>query len=899
MPRTTPRTSASLFSRQVLQQKDPFMQKYVILPLLCIAFFTSHAYAETVFDTLLPVPREIRPQQGVFTIPAGVNCSLTAPAGEAGSRLRDRLTESLDRAGVQGSIEVSEQGAFSLSLWSAGAAVVFPPNPEVLPENARTEGYLLAILPEGLSIQAESERGLFHGMMTLEQLLLGAKATGAADLPCVLMRDWPALAMRGFSEDYGRDQLPTLEEHKRSIRNLARFKINTYLWFIEPDHFVYAFDPDISTEYDRFTFDEIRELVAYAKNYYMEIIPTVELLGHMEQTLRHEKYWPLAEMPNGGGDLCAVCDDSFELVQKMVGEIAPAFGGRYFHCGLDESYAIGKGRSEQAVKEKGIERVFADYYTKMNDLVKSHGQTMMMYADIVLNHPAMIDLLPKDIVMMFWDYMPRDTYPGLTTLRDKGLPVTALSGLWSWNNLYPLYPPGFKNMETLAAQAEKDGAVGHFVSTWGDGYKGAAGINLSEWDLYGVAYCASVSWNTLPVPMDAFSRAYGAQFFGSGDPALAEALTRLARCQGEDLGRVCQARQMLHCDADAAVWGMAGTDEPTLAFWKKLLEDSRAVHETISPMKTALNPDDLAAIDLAARLLHGAANMALAFHGIGTAMDQPDFDRDKAAGQLKVLAVEHQALWEAYQAVWLTTNRPLNLVHLGKVWSATTEGLTQLADDVRSGEFPAIPEKGLKSTFTFDGENGAAWKNEESTLTLAPAADAPAPEIRPGGPTDKGGYLRLEHGSRCEAVDSGRLLDFRTSPLLAEMWVRHAGQQEQQYGATLVSYGLGGGWRLGLNHKGEALFTLYAIGEVAGTKSIVRPDNQWHHLAVNFHECRLVDFYIDGVLTEQLELPGYPRSPENPLVRIGNEIALVTPFVGDIDRIRIGAGVFEAKELDR
>lgn len=868
--------------------------------LFCLLSCTTGVYAEGVFDTLIPTPREIQPQQGVFVLPVtSVNCILTAPTGETSARLRDRWLESLERTGLSCDVHTAEGDWFSLVLAAPNASTDALPTLEPLPEKAQDEGYCLTINPSNIILRAESEKGLFYGMMTLEQILLAVKAHKVSEIPCAILLDWPALALRGFSEDYGRDQLPTLEEHKRSIRDLARFKINTYLWFIEPDHFVYAFDPEISTDYDRFTFDEIREMVAYAKQYYMEIVPTVELLGHMEQTLRHDRYKPLAEMPGGGGDLCAACEESFELVRKMVGEIAPAFGGRYFHCGLDESYAIGKGRSAEAVKEKGIECVFADYYTKMNDLIKSHGQTMMMYADIVLNHPDMIDLLPKDIVMMFWDYASRDEYLGLTALRDKGLPVTALSGLWSWNNLYPLYPPAFKNMETLAAQAEQDGALGHFVSTWGDGYKGAAGINLNEWDQYGVAYCAALSWNTAPVPMDAFSRAYAAQFYGSGEAALAEALTRLARCQGEDLSRVCQARQMLHCDPDAAVWSMAGADESGLAFWKNLAAESAAVHDTLDAMKPVLNADYLATLDLAARLLHGAAEMALAFHDIGTAMAKADFNREQAAVRLDALAENHETLWEAYRQAWLSTNRPLNILHLNRVWSETTNGITRLAGEIRSSAFPAVTEKGLKAAFSFDGEDGAAWAADPGGLTLGPAADAPVPEIQPGGPSGQGGYLHLDHGTRCEALDSERRLDLRMAPLLVEAWVRHTGQEEQQYGATIVSYGLGGGWRLGLNHKGETLFTLYGIGEQAGSKSILPPDGQWHHVAVNFRECRLIDFYIDGALTEQLELPGYPRSPSTPLLRIGNEIALVTPFAGDIDRVRISAGVFEEKELDQ
>ncbi|MCP4644377.1 MAG: LamG domain-containing protein, partial [bacterium] len=141
-------------------------------------------------------------------------------------------------------------------------------------------------------------------------------------------------------------------------------------------------------------------------------------------------------------------------------------------------------------------------------------------------------------------------------------------------------------------------------------------------------------------------------------------------------------------------------------------------------------------------------------------------------------------------------------------------------------------------------------------------------------------------------------LDFGIAPFLVEAWVRHKGQREQQYGATVFSYGLGGGFRLGINHKGAVLFTLYGIGEAAGTRSIVPPDGEWHHVAVNFHDCHAVDMYVDGKLTERLDLRGAPRRPSSPLIRIGNEIGLVTAFDGDIDRVRVSRGLYGAEELD-
>lgn len=143
-----------------------------------------------------------------------------------------------------------------------------------------------------------------------------------------------------------------------------------------------------------------------------------------------------------------------------------------------------------------------------------------------------------------------------------------------------------------------------------------------------------------------------------------------------------------------------------------------------------------------------------------------------------------------------------------------------------------------------------------------------------------------------------RVLDFQIAPFLVEAWVRHHGQREQQYGASIFSFGLGGGFRLGLNHKGEVLFTLYGIGETAGKNSIVPPDGQWRHIAVSFHDGHQVDTYIDGQRTGRMDLKGFPRSPADPLIRIGNEIALVTPFEGDIDRIRVSIGTFSPDELD-
>lgn len=838
-------------------------------------------------DHLLPRPQLTEVRDGSFLLSKDHACDLLAPSGEATQRLRNRTAELLGCLTIQTPVKEGASGDNAYQL-----LVGKPKVTTNTPLPTETGGYILDITPEGVRVAASSELGLVYGATTLRQLVECSRDAGVAALPCLHIRDWPAIAMRGPHEDFGRDQLPTMDDLKRSIRMAADYKMNTYLWFIEPDHFVYDFDPEISTDYDRFRFEEIRELVAYARAYYVEIIPVVELLAHMEMTLRHPRYQGLSESGRGGGTLCPTSDESFAFVKRMVDEIAPAFDSAYFHCGLDESQEVGQGRSADAVREKGLERVYADYYTRMNDLVRSHGKTMVMYADIVLNRPGILELLPQDIVMMFWDYSPRERYEGLDKLAEMKFPVMALSGLWDWNNLYPIYPPGLENMNALAKQAEEVGALGHFVSNWGDGYRGAAGTNLSELAAYGFIYSGAVSWNTEAIPMEAYSHAFAGRFFGCADPRLAEALTRLARCQGLDLARTTQARRVLHDDLMHTCAAMMAADDATVAFWRNLRIESEAARALLAEVKAARNSDYLQSIDLAARMLTCAADMALLGHEM-TAEADGDF-----LPRLRELEVRHRALWERYRKTWLATNRPINLDHIGKAWNTASDEIAALAAAVEAGRFPPEIVEGDRLAFDFDGPGEEAWRSSLGPVTaLAPAAGV-APELLPGGPSGEGQFLRLPHGARLEGDDADRVLDFQVEPLLVQAWVRHRGQREQHYGASVFSFGLGGGFRLGINHRGEVLFTLYGIGEAACTNSIVPADGEWHHMAVNFHRGRHVDAYVDGKHTDRQALIGFPRSPATPRIRVGNEIGLVTPFEGDIDRIWLSCGVFEASQLD-
>jgi len=607
-----------------------------------------------------------------------------APSREEAGRLGERLHEVQERLGIGHASHISQHPAPDtyalLVLGGEGPPALGALD---LPGGGKAEGYQLAVGAQGVAVRAASERGLFYGMMTVEQLLHSAKVRGLNALPCLRMCDWPAVTMRGFHEDYGRDQLPTIEDHKRTIRALAQFKMNTHLWFIEPNHFVYEFDPDIGKAFDRFRFDEIREVVAYAKQYYVEVIPVVELLAHMEWTLNDPKYAHLAEVP-GGGTLCPTSDESFELVRRIVSEVAPAFEGRYFHCGLDESQAVGKGRSADAVKARGYEQVYADYYTRLNDLVKSHGKQMIMYADIVLNHPGVLELLPDDIVMMYWNYSEAERHGGLDKLSAEGVPVMSLSGLQDWVNVYPLYQSSFRNIERLGVQSAEVGVLGYFVSSWGDGNLGAAGANLSELNWYGVVYCGALGWRPEPLGFDAFSRAFAVQLFALDTADAAEALTLLATSQGQ--GR--RARYMAHSKPEEQIPALGKAEDGELALWRTMKARAGRAHVLLKKSLARRNADYLRSYDLAARILEYAADLALQYRATAEALNEPGFNPQAEGRIYDGLAARQEALWNEYRAVYAATNRPINLRYLVLAWDESVHALRRLAETLGRGEVP-------------------------------------------------------------------------------------------------------------------------------------------------------------------------------------------------------------------
>ena len=232
-------------------------------------------------------PLHLIPQPSVIERTAG--CRLDAGA----------LLKVIDRtlAPTSGERELIDERWRSLGITpAAGSTALQIESGTTAPRTGvRAQSYTLDVKPQLIRVAAGGAAGAFYGWMTLAQLPV--PGAGGWSVPCVHVVDRPALEWRVLSDDVSRGPLPTMRYFEERIRTIAAFKMNGYSpymehVFVDPKH-------PLPSPLDGVTPAQLRELDAYARRFHVALIPEQQTFAHMHETLRWERYAPLAELPHG------------------------------------------------------------------------------------------------------------------------------------------------------------------------------------------------------------------------------------------------------------------------------------------------------------------------------------------------------------------------------------------------------------------------------------------------------------------------------------------------------------------------------------------------------------------------------------------------------------------------
>lgn len=349
--------------------------------------------------TLLPQPRHVAWHGGSYVLGAQMRLRVDRRAWERLQTALGELQAEWRAHGVALQCEPfapqGEREPLRLSLGEPGQPVGV--------EGGSPEAYALDIHPKGLEIVALDAHGLFNGLQTLRQL--AAQSDGS--LPCGTIHDWPALALRGIHLDLKGGMAP-VSYWQEAIRLLAGMKINAVLIEYE-DKFPFTSHPDIVGP-GAFTRAELDALLTTARDHFVEVIPLLQCLGHVEYILRHPAYAALRE----SGDLTQFCPEhpgSLPLYDELADEMLAAHPGcRNFHLGADEAWLLGDcPRCRAAVAARGKLDLYLRHVGQAAARVRAHGARPIIWDDMIQRNLESNSLaaLPEDIVLCDWFYSQR------------------------------------------------------------------------------------------------------------------------------------------------------------------------------------------------------------------------------------------------------------------------------------------------------------------------------------------------------------------------------------------------------------------------------------------------------------------------------------------------------------
>lgn len=295
---------------------------------------------------IIPMPQSLVQQDGFFKLSSGTKFGVTSP--EAKTIAEFFAAKMSQSTGYQ--ITVAEQGNITLTL-----------NPEL---EVNDEGYTLDVTSNSVQIAAKTAQGLFYGMQSFMQLL-PAEIESAEKVEgiewraqAVSIKDEPRFEYRGMMLDPCR-HFVSVEHIKKYIDVLSLFKINRMHWHLTDDQGwrieikKYPKLTEIGskridgegTEYGGYyTQEEIKEVVKYAADRFITVVPELEMPGHgmaaiaayPELSCKGEKGNPRIIWGVEDVVFCPGKESTFQFLQDVIDEMVPLFPSEYFHIGGDE-----------------------------------------------------------------------------------------------------------------------------------------------------------------------------------------------------------------------------------------------------------------------------------------------------------------------------------------------------------------------------------------------------------------------------------------------------------------------------------------------------------------------------------------------------------------------------------
>lgn len=419
--------------------------------LTIVLAFIGTGFASPDELNLLPQPKQVERGTGEMPLRDGIIVQYSGVRDErverAVQRFYDRLSMKLGHVVMQQAGDTPSPVTLTIECVGKG---------EKIQKAQEDESYSLTVEANRTVLRAAQPLGAMHGLETLYQLAkLGPDGFGV--VPAVTITDAPRFAWRGLLFDVSRHYIP-FDQIKREIDGLAAVKMNVLHLHLSDDQSFRVESkkfPELTAKSSHgqfYTQAQMKELVAYARDRGVRIIPEFDVPGHTTAWLATFPDLAVSKTDSGApfirfGGYKNTLDPSnpklLKVLDKLFGEMATLFPDEYFHIGGDEvNYVYWKESASIAEFKKkhnlaDDRAVQANFNTQVEKILHKHGKKMVGWNEIL--HAD----LPRTTVIHSWT--------GVTPLQEavtRGYPVVASLGwyldwfmpAWFHYNIDPLRP---------------------------------------------------------------------------------------------------------------------------------------------------------------------------------------------------------------------------------------------------------------------------------------------------------------------------------------------------------------------------------------------------------------------------------------------------------------------------
>ena len=326
------------------------------------------------------------------------------------------LNTYLHEMGYPNTVAVESAGKLQHDIF--GSAIVFESKED---GSIPSEEYRMVIEPNRIIVVGGKESGTFYGMQSLLQLLPPAKAEKSA-IPCGLIRDYPRFAYRGMHLDVSRHFF-SVDFIKKYLDVMAMYKLNYFHWHLTDDQGwrieikkypkltsvgskraqtkvgAYGYNDlyDGMPYEGYYTQEQIREVVAYAAERHITIVPEIEMPGHSraalsaypEMSCDPSKTYEVAQTWGGYKDVYCPSETTFKILEDVLTEVMELFPGKYIHIGGDECDKDAWKASafcQQLIKDSSLkdeEGLQSYFIRRMERFLNSKGRRIIGWDEIL------------------------------------------------------------------------------------------------------------------------------------------------------------------------------------------------------------------------------------------------------------------------------------------------------------------------------------------------------------------------------------------------------------------------------------------------------------------------------------------------------------------------------------